>query len=590
MPIFRVIGHAVRLLKDERLTALALTLVGVAVAAVQIVEAVLFGAVVNTLIAAEPVAGELARWAGLGLLGIALSVWLTLVTDKLAHRQRLGLVTRSFERSLRKSPAAMQKHGTGETIRTIVLGSEGFFSTWLSLFREQIPTLAAIAILTPVALAISPALSATLLVLMVVYTAANIVILQRTQSGQEEVNRQHQDMTSRLADVLSNLSVVRAFSRSRQETETMRGLTAEILETQEPVLNWWAWLAVVTRGAATVSLVVIFLVGAGLIGRGGLSIGEVVTFAGFATVLIGRLDQAGGTVARVFPIAPVMAQLIDFNARSEEELEDDDKPALEVTAGRVTFDAVSLSFPGSEFGLRDIALDVAPGLTVALVGPTGSGKTTLMSLLQGTLEPTAGRVLIDGTDLAGVSKSSLSRAVSVVAQDAGLFDRSLRENLLVSRPDADDDELRRVLERAQLGSLLAAKPGGLDYRIGERGRHLSGGERQRLTIARAMLKPSPILILDEATSALDTRTEHLVQRAIDAVSEDRTTFIVAHRLSTIRLADLVVVLEDGQVAQAGTFEGLSQEAGLFRTLLSSDARSDDDPVAAEIAKLASAGV
>jgi ATP-binding cassette subfamily B protein len=204
---------------------------------------------------------------------------------------------------------------------------------------------------------------------------------------------------------------------------------------------------------------------------------------------------------------------------------------------------------------------------VALVGPTGAGKTTALALLQRLRRPDAGRILVDGRDIAGVTLASLRENVAVVFQEAGLFNRSIAENIRIGKPGASDAEVAEAARLAEAAEFIEAKPGGYGFVIGERGAALSGGERQRLAIARAVLKDAPILILDEATSALDAVTEARVKRAIDRLRAGRTIFVIAHRLSTVADADLILVLEGGRIVERGDFRGLVAQGGLFARLV-----------------------
>jgi ABC-type multidrug transport system fused ATPase/permease subunit len=215
----------------------------------------------------------------------------------------------------------------------------------------------------------------------------------------------------------------------------------------------------------------------------------------------------------------------------------------------------------------NISFEAPAGRTVALVGPTGAGKTTTLALLQRLRAPESGRILVDGNDISDVTVDSLRHSIAVVFQDAGLFNRSIAENIRVGRPDATDAEVEEAARLAEAHDFIARKPGTYQFVIGERGASLSGGERQRIAIARAILKNAPILILDEATSALDVETEARIKRALDRLREGRTTLIIAHRLSTVANADTILVLDGGRVVERGTFRELVALNGLFSHLV-----------------------
>ncbi len=216
--------------------------------------------------------------------------------------------------------------------------------------------------------------------------------------------------------------------------------------------------------------------------------------------------------------------------------------------------------------LRHVSLVVSPGETVAFVGPSGAGKSTLLALLPRFYEPDAGRITVDGLPLAAMTLETLRNQIGIVSQDVFLFGTSLRENIGYGRLGASDEEIMAAAEKAQLGPLIRSLPEGLDTMCGERGVMLSGGQKQRVAIARAFLKNPPILILDEATSALDSETEREIQSALEALSEGRTTLVIAHRLGTIRNADRIVVMESGEVREMGSHAALLSQGGLYTRL------------------------
>jgi ATP-binding cassette subfamily B protein len=216
--------------------------------------------------------------------------------------------------------------------------------------------------------------------------------------------------------------------------------------------------------------------------------------------------------------------------------------------------------------VADLKFTALPGETIALVGPTGAGKSTALALLHRVFDPQSGSIKIDGMDIRGLKLAALRRNIGVVFQEVLMFNRSIADNLRVGQPEATDDEVRDAARRAQALDFIVRNPDGLDAQAGERGRMLSGGERQRIAIARALLKNPPILILDEATSALDATTEMKVQAALDEVMKDRTTFVIAHRLSTVRNATRILVFENSRIVESGTFDELVAKGGAFAEL------------------------
>jgi len=241
--------------------------------------------------------------------------------------------------------------------------------------------------------------------------------------------------------------------------------------------------------------------------------------------------------------------------------------------GEIRFDHVSFGYTSEQLILKDIDLAIRPGEVVALVGPSGAGKTTLVQLLPRFYDPVRGSVRVDGVDLREVTLRSLRSQIGIVAQDTLLFSGSVRDNILYGRPDASEGELERVVKAAHADVFIRELPEGYDTLLGERGAKLSGGQRQRIAIARAFLGDPRILILDEATSALDSESEHLIQDALKRLMRGRTNVVIAHRLSTVLHADRIVVLDRGRIIQVGPHELLLSEGGLYRRLYETQFRS-----------------
>jgi ATP-binding cassette subfamily B protein len=383
---------------------------------------------------------------------------------------------------------------------------------------------------------------------------------------QQSVERYRGDLAERASDALGNIAVIQSFTRVEAEARDLRAVIDRLMAVQNPILSWWAIAAIGTKASATLTILTILTVGTYLFMHGLTTIGEIVTFVNLSTMLVGRLEQVVTFINYIFLEAPRLAEF--FQVLDTAPLVRDAPNAIAI--GRadsgVAFDGVSFSYDGKRAAVADLAFAAKRGETVALVGATGSGKSTTLGLLYRAFDPQSGRVTLDGYDIRALTLLSLRRNIGVVFQEPMLFARSVRENLLVGKPDATELELQDAIARAQAGEFIARQPNGLDTVIGERGRSLSGGERQRLSIARALLKDPPILILDEATSALDAETEQKLQKALDEVMVGRTTFVIAHRLATIRHATRVLVFEEGRIVESGSFDELVAKGGLFARL------------------------
>lgn len=289
-------------------------------------------------------------------------------------------------------------------------------------------------------------------------------------------------------------------------------------------------------------------------------------------------------VSRVNPLTQMFTAGIVAGKRVFAILDLTDEPNLDdgrrpdALRGEVVFDDVTFSYADKAPTISGIRIRAAAGQTIALVGPTGAGKSTVLNLLTRFYEPDAGRILLDGEDISGLSKEWLRDHIGYVTQDSFLFNASIRGNLLVARPDATEAELWAALSAANAADFVRRLPDGLDTLTGERGTRLSGGERQRISIARALLKNPPILLLDEATSAVDNETEKLIQQALERLRSDRTCFVIAHRLSTVENADRIYVLERGHIREEGTHQELLAQNGLYARLCASGLREDSQPI------------
>jgi len=576
MEFFRVYGRVIGLLRAERALAITLALANVAVAALQFYEPVLFGKVVDLLSNARGRSSDalwhdavqlLILWAAVGLGGIVSNIIVSLQADRMAHRRRLGAMALYFEHVLALPFAFHTAQHSGRLLKIMLTGVDHLFGIWLSFFRENLATFVALFLMLPLSLFMNWRLGALLIVLILFFAAANAYVVGKTDKLQAQVEEFHSQLAGRAGDALGNIHLIQSFVRLGAEAGEIRHIIRETLAAQFPVLNWWALLSVLTRAASTITVILIFVLGTWLYTQGQASVGEIVSFMGFATMLIGRMDQASGFVSRVFFQMPALADF--FRVLDQRTSVPDKADARDIgrAKGDVDFDDVNFSYDGKRPAQQHFTLHVPAGTTVAMVGPTGAGKSTALSLLHRMWDPQSGVIRIDGVDHRDIKLESLRRNIGVVFQDSTMFYRSIGDNLRIGKPDASQAEIEEAAKLAEAHDFIMRQPQGYETLVGERGTTLSGGERQRLAIARALLKNPPILILDEATSALDAVTEARIQKALKLLMQGRTTFIIAHRLSTIRDADQVVVLEHGRIAEQGRYAELIERGGVFSSLV-----------------------
>jgi ATP-binding cassette, subfamily B, bacterial len=375
-------------------------------------------------------------------------------------------------------------------------------------------------------------------------------------------------MNAFLMDSLQGIRQIKAFGRQEHEDARFAKRADDLREGTLSVMRVWAMYSPAMSFAAALGTALVLWVGGTMVIHGTMQIGELVAFVLFLGLFydpVGRLHglnqmlqaaRAGGE--RVFDILDSTEERAADGARRDKKLDQ--------VLGDVRYEHVYFSYGNDRTALKDISLHAKPGEMIALVGPTGAGKSTLVNMLPAFYEVTKGKITIDGHDVSQLSLETLRSHISVVSQEAFLFNGTVRENILYGKLDATEEELIAAARAANCHDFISHLAQGYDSRVGERGVKLSVGEKQRISIARALLKNSPILILDEATASVDTATEKLIQEALERLMANRTSFVIAHRLSTIRSADQILVMRHGEIVERGTHEELVEQGGLYAKL------------------------
>ncbi|MDB4559335.1 ABC transporter ATP-binding protein/permease [Planctomycetota bacterium] len=477
------------------------------------------------------------------------------------HEHVLGLPVRRFEDTR-----------SGELVSRVMNDVEGVRNLVGTGLVQLVGGILTALIAMVFLLKINVAMTALAIVPMALFAVVSSLAFKRLRPAFRERGRLQAEVTGRLTESLGGIRIIKGFHALARENDIFRAGVMRIFENVKSTLTTTA--AVTSLGTFFVGVASVVILGYG--GREILAeqmtVGELFSFTLFLALLIGPIIQManiGTQMTEAFAGLDRTAELL------QQPGEDDDPLRVEVMPrinGHLRFEDVSFAYEEGEPVLKGIDFEAQPGQVVALVGSSGSGKSTLASIAVSFLSPDTGRVLVDGVDLRTVELASYRSQLGLVLQDEFLFDGTIRENLLFARPEASEEEIVEAARRAHVTEFADRMPEGLDTVIGERGVKLSGGQKQRVTIARALLADPRVLLLDEATSSLDTESESFIQESLAELLAGRTTLVIAHRLSTIQRADLILVIEDGEVVERGRHGDLMAQEGRYHRLYTLQAR------------------
>ncbi|MFD3837293.1 ABC transporter ATP-binding protein [Streptomyces sp. NPDC058642] len=501
----------------------------------------------------------------------------TLISTTVGQRVMHDLRTAVYDRLQRMSLAFFTRTRTGEVQSRIANDIGSMQATVTSTATSLVSNVTSVVATIVAMLALDWRLTVVSLLLL----PAFVWISRRVGNERKKITTQRQkQMAAMAATVTESLSVSgillgRTMGRSDSLTQSFSDESERLvdLEVRANMAGRWR-MAVITIVMAAMPAVIYWTAGLALqMGGPDVSIGTIVAFVSLQQGLFRPAVSLLGTGVQIQASLALFQRIFEYLDLPIDITERERPVHLDTIKGEVRFEDVEFGYDGKSAPILDgIDITVPAGGSLAVVGPTGAGKSTLGHLVPRLYDVTGGRVTLDGIDVRDLDFDTLARAVGVVSQETYLFHATVADNLRFAKPDATDEELHAAARAAQIHEHIAALPDGYDTVVGERGHRFSGGEKQRLAIARTILRDPPVLILDEATSALDTRTEAAVQDAIDALSANRTTLTIAHRLSTVRSADQIVVLDSGSVAERGTHEELLEKDGRYAALVRRDAQ------------------
>jgi ATP-binding cassette subfamily B protein/subfamily B ATP-binding cassette protein MsbA len=529
-------------------------------------------------LAGTDAAGALLGWLALSTLFLfvvnrGLQVMKAYIQDGIGNRMMYSLGGELFDHLQRLSLRFHYQRQSGDLVRRVTTDSGCIRELVLGVYMPALTSLASLLVMFAVMWYLNPLLS---VIALLAAFPMPVLILYLTPRMTERtyVEQEYEGQLMALAEqTLTGLPVVQAFAQEGREEQRFRDLSRRTIKAYLRTITAELQFTVGVSSATAVGTAVMMGVGGLQVLNGTLSVGSLLVFLTYLTALYGPMETLA-YLSSSFASASARARRVLEILDTDQEVKD--APGARVLATHPSGQAGHLCFEGVSFGydtgrevLHDISLDVPPGEMVALVGPTGAGKTTLVSLIPRFFDPWQGRILLDGTDIRDIQVASLRNQVSLVLQDPFLLPLTAGENIAYGRPEASQEEIIAAAVAANADGFIRDLPQGYDTQLGERGATLSGGQKQRLAIARALLKDAPVLILDEPTAALDAQTESFLLEALERLMQGRTTFIIAHRLSTIRNADRIVVIEDGSLAETGTHRQLIAANGSYKSLYTS---------------------
>ena len=535
---------------------------------------VLTGNAINLIIGPQnvdfPGIGRILVRMGIVIAAGAAAQW---IMNACNNRITYGVVrdirNEAFEKLQELPLSFLDAHPSGDIVSRMIADADQFSDGLLMGFSQLFSGV--LTILGTLAFMLSINVPITLIVIVLTplsFFAAGF-IAKRTYHMFRLQSEARGEQTSFIDEMIGGQKIVRAFGREKQVGERFDELNDRLCAYSMKAVFFSSITNPSTRFINALVYAAVGAAGAFYAINGGINVGQLYSFLSYANQYTKPFNEISGVVTELQNAIACAGRLFDLMEETSQVPDAPGARVLEDVSGKVSLSQVSFSYDPARKLLENLNLEVRPGERVAIVGPTGCGKTTLINLLMRFYDVRGGSIRVEGTDVREITRESLRESYAMVLQDTWLRDGSIRENLLMARPDASDEEMILAAKQAHADGFIRRLPKGYDTRIGEEGGRLSQGQRQLLCIARAMLSLPPMLILDEATSSIDTRTEMQIQNSFAAMMKGRTSFIVAHRLSTIREADIILVMKDGTVIEQGNHEELLKMGGFYSKLYQS---------------------
>lgn len=539
----------------------------------QVAEPVIYGRIVDVLIGGgDNLVGRILPlvgfWAGAFLLSIGLSQTAQLLGWWIGNHVSNDFMYRALRKILFWDADRFGRDSSGAISKRLDKAWEKSFDVSGRVLSDVLPSLVTFVFVLMSGLFLDWRMTLAALVTIPFAAFLTFRVYLRTEDKQSKLGESWEALSSSIHETLTNILPIKIFAGEERIEKGQIHAIDQVTVRQNTLNYLWAFLGVGNGVVRLLSRVIVLLVGVWLISEGSLTVGKMVTFLGMLNYILAPFDYLLADVMRRMGEARAAFARLAKDWFEENTIVEVSKPKrLKNVKGEVVFDGVRYRYAGKkEDAIQTLDLVIPAGTSLALVGKSGSGKSTFVKFLNRFLDPGEGRVMIDGMDVKGVKMEDLRNAVGIVQQDTVLFNDSVLNNIRFAQPKASEKEVIAACKKAQADEFIQKLPKKYDTIVGERGVKLSGGERQRISLARVFLSNPPILVLDESTSALDSETESKVQEALREVMKGRTTIVIAHRLSTVYMADSIVVLDGGKMVERGTHEELLKKGGMYNRL------------------------